>query len=88
MLRETLNGAVVAGAAGAGVGFPRVSCQQHVSIVGYAVLLLAVVHRQQGAQRLVCGCTQVQAGLIMKILKGKGKTRGCVLGHVLASCLT
>lgn len=56
-LRETLNGTVVAGAAGAGVGFPGVSRQQHVSIVGYAVLLLAVVHWQQGAQRLVCGCT-------------------------------
>lgn len=52
-LRETLNGSVVAGAAGAGVGFPGVAGQQHVSVVGDAVLLLAAVHRQQRA--LVCG---------------------------------
>lgn len=52
-LRETLNGSVVAGAAGAGVCFPGVASEQHVSIVGDAVLLLAAVHRQQWA--LVCG---------------------------------
>lgn len=61
-LREALNGAVVAGAAGAGVGFPGVSHQQHVSVVGDAVLLLAAVHRQQGALGLICRCTRVQTG--------------------------
>lgn len=52
-LRETLNGSVVAGAAGAGVGFPGVAGQQHVPVVGDAVLLLAAVDRQQRA--FVCG---------------------------------
>lgn len=62
-LREALNGSVDAGAAGASVGFPGVSHQQHVSVVGYAVLLLAAVHRQQGALGLICGRTRVQTGL-------------------------
>lgn len=59
-LREALNGPVAAGAAGAGVGLPRVSHQQHVSIVSYAVLLLAAVHRQQGALGFICGHPWVQ----------------------------
>lgn len=46
-LGETLNGAVVAGAAGAGIGPPRISSQKHVSFTGDAVLLLAAVHWQQ-----------------------------------------
>lgn len=45
-LREALDGPVVAGAAGAGVGFPGVPHQQDVSVIGYAVLLLAAVHWQ------------------------------------------
>lgn len=61
-LREALNGAVVAGAAGAGVGFPGVSRQQHVAVVGDAVLLLAAVHRQQGALGLIWGRTRGQSG--------------------------
>lgn len=61
-LGEALNGAVVAGAAAAGVGFPGVSRQQHVAVVGDAVFLLAAVHRQQGALGLIWGRTRGQAG--------------------------
>lgn len=73
-LREALNGPVVAGAAGAGVGFPGVSHQQHVSVVGYAVLLLAAVHRQQGALAVICRRTRVQTGLARRPAKAMGQT--------------
>lgn len=50
-LGEALDGAVVAGAAGAGVGLPRVSGQQQVSVAVHAVPLLTA------PRRLLCGCT-------------------------------
>lgn len=59
MLGETLNSAIVARAACAGVGLPGVPGLQHVSFGGYAELLLAAVHWQQVALCLFCRWTHV-----------------------------
>lgn len=61
-LGETLNGSIVAGAAGAGIGLPGVPSQTHVSLAGDTVLLLTGAHRELGTQLVFCGWKDGERG--------------------------